>query len=132
MKNKTRLFLVGTFSLILIAAVWAVPPATHVTGGVLAIEQSAAPPRAAAQTQSASGTISAVDNKSFTITLPPPKNLAVEANLVQDTPKTMTFVIDKNTTIEGKLRVGASADVTYRDDNGEHVAIGVRVTPPQS
>lgn len=126
MKNKTRLFLAGTFSLVLIAAVWALPPATHITSSALSLEQSAA------QTQSASGTISAVDKASFTITLPPPKNLAVEANLVQDTPKTMTFVIDKNTTIEGKLRVGASADVTYRDDNGEHVAIGVRVTPPQS
>jgi Cu/Ag efflux protein CusF len=126
MKNSTRLLLAGTFSLILIAAVWAVPPAAHITSGALSVEQSAA------QTQSASGTISAVDKASFTITLPPAKNLAVEANLAQDTPKTMTFVIDKNTTIEGKLRVGASADVTYRDDNGEHVAIGVRVTPPQS
>jgi len=132
MNNKTRFFLAGTFSLILIAATWAVPPATHLTSGALGVEQSAAPPQAAAQTQSASGTISAVDKASFTITLPSAKNLAVSANLGQDTPKTMTFVIDKNTTIEGKLRVGASADVTYHDDNGEHVAIGVRVTPPQS
>ena len=37
-----------------------------------------------------------------------------------------------NTTIEGILAVGANADVTYRDDNGYLVAIGVRVTPPQS
>lgn len=130
MNNKTRIFLAATFSVVLIAAAFAVPPATHVN-------QNAAPAQAAAQTQSASGTISAVDKASFTITLPPPKNLTAAVGLPQDapkqdTPKTMTFVIDKNTTIEGKLRVGASADVTYRDDNGEHVAIGVRVTPPQS
>jgi Cu/Ag efflux protein CusF len=124
MKNNTRFLWATTFSLVLIAAVWAVPPVTA-TSGAFAVEQ------AAAQTQSASGTISAVDKASFTITLPPVRSLTADINLGQDTPKTMTFVIDKNTTIEGKLRVGASADVTYRDDNGEHVAIGVRVTPPQ-
>ena len=124
MNNKTRIFLAAAFSVVLMTAAFAVPPA-HV-------QQNATPPQAAAQTQSATGTISAVDKASFTITLPPPKNLTAAASLAQDTPKTMTFVIDKNTTIEGKLRVGASADVTYRDDNGEHVAIGVRVTPPQS
>ncbi|HSY30014.1 MAG TPA: hypothetical protein VK832_21055, partial [Burkholderiaceae bacterium] len=84
------------------------------------------------QTQSASGTISAVDKASFTITLAPMKNAAVASVAQQDPPKSMTFVVDKNTTIEGKLAVGANADVTYRDDNGSHVAIGVRVTPPQS
>ena len=131
MNNKTRIFLAATFSAVLIAAAFAVPPVTHITSGAFAVVQSAAPAQPAAQTQSASGTISAVDKASFTITMPP-KGLTAGVSIAQDTPKTMTFVIDKNTTIEGKLRVGASADVTYRDDNGEHVAIGVRVTPPQS
>ena len=40
----------------------------------------------------------------------------------------MTFVIDKNTTIEGKLKINANAEVTYRDDNGKNIAISVRVT----
>jgi Cu/Ag efflux protein CusF len=131
MNNKTRIFLAATFSAVLIAAAFAVPPATHASIGAVAIQQGAAPSQTAAQTQSASGTISAVDKASFTITLPP-KGLAASVSLVQDTPKTMTFVIDKNTTIEGKLAVGANADVTFRDDNGQHIAIGVRVTPPQS
>ena len=39
----------------------------------------------------------------------------------------MNFLIDKNTTIEGKLQVGATADVTYREDNGSNIAISVRV-----
>jgi Cu/Ag efflux protein CusF len=123
MKNKTRFILAATFSLVLITAVWAIPPATHATNDAT---------QAAAQTQSASGTISAVDKDSFTITLPPAGNIAAANLAQQDPPKSMTFVVDKNTTIEGKLRVGANADVTYRDDNGNHVAIGVRVTPPQS
>jgi hypothetical protein len=41
----------------------------------------------------------------------------------------MTFVIDKNTTIEGKLKVNANAEVTYREDGGNNVAISVHVTP---
>jgi hypothetical protein len=41
----------------------------------------------------------------------------------------MAFTIDKNTTVDGKLKVGSSADVTYRSDNGANVAISVHVTP---
>jgi hypothetical protein len=120
MKNETRFFLAAMFSVILISAVWAVPPATHNTN--LIVQDTP-------QTQSASGTISAVDKASFTITLAPSKNASVASVAQQDPPKSMTFVVDKNTTIEGKLAVGSNADVTYRDDNGNHVAIGVRVTP---
>ena len=123
MKKEARFFLAAVSSLILIAAVWGAPPATHNT--TIAVQ-------AAAQTQSASGTISAVDKSTFTITLPPTPPVSMASVAQQDPPKSMTFVVDKNTTIEGKLRVGANADVTYRDDNGNHVAIGVRVTPPQS
>ncbi len=43
-------------------------------------------------------------------------------------PKTMSFQIDKNTTVEGQLQVGANADVTYRQDNGSNIAISVRVS----
>lgn len=125
MKNKTRIFLTGTLSsLLLVSAAMAIPPATQAP--------PSGAPQAAAQTQSASGTISAVEKDTFTITLAPSKNMSAVAPGQQDAPKSMTFNVDKNTTIEGKLAVGASADVTYRDDNGNHVAIGVRVTPPQS
>ena len=41
----------------------------------------------------------------------------------------MAFTIDKNTTVDGKLKVGSSADVTYRQDNGTNIAISVHVTP---
>jgi hypothetical protein len=41
----------------------------------------------------------------------------------------MSFAIDKNTTIDGKLKVGSSADVTYRQDNGANIAVSVHVTP---
>jgi hypothetical protein len=40
----------------------------------------------------------------------------------------MTFAIDKNTTVDGKLKVGSTADVTYRQDNGVNVAISIHVS----
>jgi hypothetical protein len=40
----------------------------------------------------------------------------------------MTFQIDKNTTVDGKLKVGANADVTYRQDGGSNIAISVHVS----
>jgi len=41
----------------------------------------------------------------------------------------MKFVMDKNTTVDGKLQVGANADVTYREDSGKNLAISVHVAP---
>jgi len=75
------------------------------------------------EAQSVSGTIASVGRNSFTITL----GSAISKEGQETTPKSMTFLIDKNTTIDGKLKVGASADVTYRQDNGNNVAINVRV-----
>jgi Cu/Ag efflux protein CusF len=46
----------------------------------------------------------------------------------QTSPKTMTFMIDKNTTVDGKLKVGANADVTYREEGGNNIAVSVRVS----
>jgi hypothetical protein len=40
----------------------------------------------------------------------------------------MTFAIDKNTTVDGKLQVGSTADVTYRQNNGSNVAISIHVS----
>ena len=48
--------------------------------------------------------------------------------LQETSQRSMTFQIDKNTTVDGKLQVGANADVTYREDGGKLVAISVRVS----
>jgi hypothetical protein len=48
---------------------------------------------------------------------------------VQETSqKSMTFQIDKNTTVDGKMQVGANADVTYREDGGKFTAISVHIS----
>jgi hypothetical protein len=42
----------------------------------------------------------------------------------------LTFLITPDTVIDGKLKVGASANVVYRpDDKGNNVAVSVTVAP---
>lgn len=108
---------------VLVTGALALPPAnTHHSQ-----EAKQTPP----QTQSVSGKIASVEKNTFTLTL----SSATRSSVSQDAPpppspaKTMSFTIDQNTTIEGKMKVGASADVTYRQENGANVAISVRVAP---
>jgi Na+-transporting methylmalonyl-CoA/oxaloacetate decarboxylase gamma subunit len=77
------------------------------------------------EAQSVTGTIASVGKKSFSLTL---ESAASDRQPAQETnPKSMVFLMDKNTTIDGQLRVGARANVTYREDKGNNVAINVRV-----
>ncbi len=115
MKNALRFgfsMLAGT---VLVAGALALPPA----------HTQQTPPAAAQtpQTQSVSGKIASVDQNSFTLTV----GSGVSATQTPSASSTMSFTIDKNTTVEGKLKVGSSADVTYRQDNGTNVAISVHV-----
>jgi hypothetical protein len=121
MKKEVKIILSAMASLILVAVVCALPvtlpnsTATH--------EQTAAP------TQSVSGKIADVQKTSFTLSIGPNHTMSNMGQQLQDSsPKTMTFQIDKNTTVDGKLQVGANADVTYREDGGKLMAISVRVS----
>ena len=118
MKNASRIVVSALASLALVAAVWALPPATSHVNTLSA---------QAAQPQSISGKIASVEKDSFTLNVA--SGPAHQMEQTSNSPKTMTFLIDKNTTVEGKLKVDAMADVTYRSENGQNVAISVRVTP---
>jgi hypothetical protein len=113
---------VGTSS-ILAAAVWALPPKAAADSDVTASQD-------VAQVQSASGKIASVQTDSFTLEMTESAPGAGQ-NFVQDKSQTksVSFVIDKNKTVDGKLKVGANADVTYRQDNGSNVAVSVHVAP---
>ena len=125
MKKGTRIAfsaLVGFIVVTLVAAVWPLPATTTHSA-----QQSATNGQAPAQTQSVSGKIASVEKDSFTLTVG--STISNPSQQLQQTaPKTMKFVIDKNTTVDGKLQVGANADVTYREDSGKNLAISVRVT----
>jgi hypothetical protein len=121
MKNPHRFVVAILASLMLVAALWATPPATD-----------NAQPTATAQTPasqlSASGKITAIGKDSFTLAVAGGQT-STGQQLAQEAPKakSMIFHIDKNTTIEGKLKVDANADVTYREENGKNIAISVHV-----
>jgi len=109
-------------TLFLVPAAWALPTSHHTVTSTASITQAAAP------SQSVSGKIAAVDKTSFTLTVGAGSTNR-ELQQQEAAPRSMNFQIDKNTTIDGKLKVGAGAEVTYREDNGQNVAISVRVTP---
>jgi hypothetical protein len=120
-KIEARIVCSAVASLFLTAAVWALPRA-HSTAPTNPANQEAAP-----QTKSVTGKIASVAKNSFTLTVGSSASSLGQQLQQQTAPKTMNFLIDKNTTIEGKLQVGATADVTYREDNGNNIAISVRV-----
>jgi Cu/Ag efflux protein CusF len=122
MKNAWRVVLSTAAGLVLVAGLSAFPQSGA---------QDKQPGQAQAATQSVTGKITAVDKSSFTLSVasaPQQHELQSSAN-ANATPSTMTFQIDKNTTVDGSLKVGSTADVTYRQDGGSYVAISVRVTP---
>jgi Cu/Ag efflux protein CusF len=125
MRNAGRVFFTILAGLTLVVAVWAFAPPTTQNAALLSLSNSQDP----AQQQSVSGKIASVEKNSFTLTLGQSQTSSERQNLRQDmaSPKTMTFQIDKNTTIEGTLKVGANADVTYRQEKGQNIAISVRV-----
>jgi hypothetical protein len=77
--------------------------------------------------QSASGTITAMQDDTFTIEIqhgkPPGQGFRQDNRA-----SAMTFLVNSSTKIEGKLDVGANADVLYRQRDGNDVAVTVRVT----
>jgi hypothetical protein len=120
MKKNLKLILSAMASLILVAVVCSMP--RTLPNPTTTHEQTAAE-------QSVSGKIAEVQKNSFTLSIGPSRTMSNLGQQMQETPqKSMTFQIDKNTTVDGKLQVGANADVTYREDNGKLVAINVRVS----
>jgi hypothetical protein len=93
--------------------------------------------------QSVSGKITSVSGKTFTLSTSqssPSSPAGQQFQSSQTTPSTdhaggaaaagqsMTFSIDDNTTVSGKLAVGSNADVTYRSQGGQNIAVSVRVS----
>ena len=120
MRNVWRFGFWALAGTVLVAGTLALPPAN--THPILESQATAA------QTQSVSGKIASVEKNSFTLTVST-STVSQDSQPQPGSPKTMAFTIDKNTTVEGSLKVGSNADVTYRQDNGVNVAISVHVTP---
>ncbi len=118
MSNTRRVVFATLASLVLVAALWAMPPAPGNTQPTAIAQETSAQ-------LSVSGKITAVAKDSFTLAVAG----QTTQQLTQDAPrpKSMTFHIDKNTAVEGKLKVNANADVTYREEGGRNIAISVHI-----
>ncbi|HVH72230.1 MAG TPA: hypothetical protein VNB49_14120, partial [Candidatus Dormibacteraeota bacterium] len=124
MKNTLRLTLATLAGVILVVPTWGLPLATADGSARRALISEQTP----SATQSVSGRIASVAKDSFTLTVAENQTSAGQQLVEQQTePKTMKFFLDKNTTIEGKLKVSANAEVTYRDEDGKNIAVSVRV-----
>jgi Cu/Ag efflux protein CusF len=121
MKNTWRVGFSTLAGTVLVAGALAMPPAAK--------HQAAQAQQATPQTQSVSGKIASIDQSSFTITVGSGSSITQDAQKPAAASSTMTFAVDKNTTVEGSMKVGSTADVTYRQDGGTNVAISVHVTP---
>lgn len=119
--NVRRIVFATAASLAFVAAAWAMPRATNHN------QPSAIDQQAPAAQLSVSGKITAVAKDSFVVAIAEHAGQSLEQDAARA--KSMTFTIDKNTAVEGKLQVNANADVTYREDNGRNIAISVHVTP---
>jgi hypothetical protein len=121
MNNAQRAGLSIIWGSLIAIGTWALPISAPAS-------KAPVPAQSSIQLQSASGQIATVSRDSFTLTTTNGASQGEAFAQVDSTSKTMLFVIDDNTTIDGKLTVGANADVIYRDDNGNHMAVSVTVS----
>jgi hypothetical protein len=82
--------------------------------------------QSAAEAHTVSGKVTSIGKTSFTLAVASVK-MDKESSSPGSGAKSMTFQVDGNTTIDGNLQVGVDADVTYRIDSGQYIAINVRV-----
>lgn len=75
--------------------------------------------RQTANVQSASGRITAVQGNTFTVEIS--SNHKSSQN-EDNRPNTLTFTIDQDTRVSGKIAIGAEANVTYRQQDGNNIA----------
>lgn len=117
--NSRRVVFAILATLTLVTALWAMPQAASNT-------QSTAAKLTPPVSLSVSGKITAVGKDTFTLAVGESQTPGHQFSAGPEA-KSMIFMTDKNTAIEGKLRVDANADVTYREENGKNIAISVHV-----
>jgi hypothetical protein len=115
LNKESRVVFLSMASLILTAAVWALPG----TATRSSAQPNAMHEQAGTQTQSISGKIASVGKSSFTLTITSQGLSELGTSSQEAASKSMTSVIDKNTTVDGKLQVSANAGVIYKEDHGK-------------
>jgi hypothetical protein len=109
MRFRTSMFLITLFVACFTIAAWSTP---------LTAQPAADPLQPTPDTQSLSGKIASVGDAEF----------SVQVTKDQDV-KTVQFLVDDKTKVEGKLDVGAQATVEYRSNADKNIAVHVILTP---
>jgi hypothetical protein len=104
--------------LLLTGATLAMPPRAIATQP----RQNRAPDSETAQIKSVSGRITSIQGNTFTLE-PQPRG-----ETSNNQKSRITFTLDQATTVDGKLNIGADADVTFREQAGNKIAVSIRVT----
>lgn len=76
-------------------------------------------PHQTTQVESVSGRITAVAGNTFTIEL---------VSSEKDRAKALTIAIDQDTVVHGKIAVGLKADITFRREDHNNIAVTVRTS----
>jgi hypothetical protein len=121
MKRMGRLGISLMSGALLTAGTWALPatmprPSSHQEGA-----------KGGVQLESVSGTLSTVQRNSFTL-VTSGGTPGEHVQQISSDSRTMMFITDENTTVDGKLQAGVNADVVYREDNGNNMAVSVTVS----
>jgi hypothetical protein len=109
MRFRTSMFLITLFVAFFTIAGWSTP---------LTAQPAADPLPPTPDTESLSGKIAFVGDAEF----------SVQVTKGQDV-KTVQFLVDDKTKVEGKLDVGAQATVEYRSNADKNIAVHVIVIP---
>jgi hypothetical protein len=109
MRFRTALSLATLFVVCFTVASWATP----VPDQLIPTRSAPAP-----DNPSQSGKIASIGDAAFSLEV-----------IAGQERKTIEFLVDDDTKVEGKLKVGSQATVEYRSADGRNIAIHVVVTP---
>jgi hypothetical protein len=111
-------------SLVVLGTVLAVMPAAGAVGASIALVY-----RQTANVQSASGRITVVQGNTFTLQVSTNHKNSQGKDNGQNT---LTFTIGQDTDVSGKIAIGADANVTYRQQDGNNIAVSVHIVQQPS
>src|SRR5215469_5405104 len=99
---------------------------------VIAAQSSAAAGYSqATQVESALGRITSVQGNTFTLDVSKQPKSANGGSTAKSN-NVLTLTLDQDTDVHGKIVIGADANVTYREEDGNNIAISVRIVQQSS
>ena len=116
MNETLKSYLSATAGLVLVVGLWYIPA----TRAHERAKRAAAQGQNQQKTLEASGKIASVSDTRFTVEVRKPNGDIAP----------VVFATDKDSVLDGKLAEGATADVTYRVEEGKNIVVRAHISPP--